>query len=151
MVDTTHTIARGIAPSPHGEAGAPDFECLSRPSRRKAIVGGAKGVRFGMIKSLSVQNFRCFEHFSLSNFRPINLVVGRNAAGKTALLESIRLACAATPTAGWNLSVQRGQPAFILPNPTPEVFEAPWRPLFLNLDFANEIKTSFTDDTGITA
>jgi hypothetical protein len=101
-----------------------------------------------MIKSLSVENFRCFERFKLDDFRRINIIVGRNAAGKTAFLESIRLASAGTPAVAWNLSAQRGHPSVIIPNPTPDAFEAPWRPLFLNLDFKNEVRTSFTDTDG---
>lgn len=133
---------------------APEKKADSRRSYQPAIVGPSavhQKVGYRMLKSLSVENFRCFERFRLGDLRRINIVVGRNAAGKTALLESIRLSCGGTPTIAYTLSNQRGHPVFMQPNPTPEVFEAPWRPLFLNFDFKNEIKTSFTDSEGHTA
>jgi AAA domain, putative AbiEii toxin, Type IV TA system len=89
-----------------------------------------------MIKSISVQNFRCLETFELSNL------------GKTALLESMRLAFGGTPGIAWALNHWRGHPTFVSPNPTKEQFEAPWRSLFLNFDFENEIKTSLVDSEG---
>lgn len=44
-----------------------------------------------MIDSLQVQNFRCFQNLELNGLGNINIVVGKNGAGKTALLESICL------------------------------------------------------------
>src|SRR5579872_5401405 len=129
-------------------AGEPERNPHSPRRCRPAIVPfgtGRAAVGDGMIKSLSVENFRCFQRFKLNNLRRLNIIVGRNAAGKTALLESIRLARSGTPTAAWSLSSLRGQPTFMHPNPTPEIFEAPWRSLFLNFDFRNVVKTAFTD------
>jgi ABC-type branched-subunit amino acid transport system ATPase component len=44
-----------------------------------------------MINSLQVQNFRCFQNLELKDLGNVNIVVGKNGAGKTALLESILL------------------------------------------------------------
>lgn len=44
-----------------------------------------------MLKSLSVKNFRCFQNLSVQRLGRINLISGRNAAGKTSLLEAIFL------------------------------------------------------------
>jgi AAA15 family ATPase/GTPase len=44
-----------------------------------------------MIKSIHIQNFRCFEEFQLEGFGRVNLIGGMNNAGKTALLEGILL------------------------------------------------------------
>jgi AAA15 family ATPase/GTPase len=44
-----------------------------------------------MINSLHVQNFRCFQNLELEGLGAVNIVVGKNGAGKTALLESICL------------------------------------------------------------
>lgn len=47
------------------------------------------------MKQLSIENFRCFEHFEIS-FRPrINLLVGDNATGKTSLLKACKYALSA--------------------------------------------------------
>jgi len=44
-----------------------------------------------MIERLTVQNFRCFKRAEIKNLTRINIIVGRNSSGKTALLESIFL------------------------------------------------------------
>jgi hypothetical protein len=44
-----------------------------------------------MIKSLQIENFRCFQKVNIDDLGVVNLVVGQNAAGKTSLLESIFL------------------------------------------------------------
>ena len=45
-----------------------------------------------MIRDISIQNFRCFENTSISGFKTVNLITGKNNAGKTALLEALLLA-----------------------------------------------------------
>jgi len=44
-----------------------------------------------MLKEIEIQNFRCFEHIKISGFERVNLIGGKNNAGKTALLEAIFL------------------------------------------------------------
>ncbi len=44
-----------------------------------------------MIKSFEIKNFRCFGHIKANGFSRINLISGKNNAGKTALLEAILL------------------------------------------------------------
>ncbi|MEZ2300490.1 MAG: AAA family ATPase [Microcoleus sp.] len=44
-----------------------------------------------MLKEIEIQNFRCFEQIKISGFERINLIGGKNNAGKTALLEAIFL------------------------------------------------------------
>jgi AAA15 family ATPase/GTPase len=42
-----------------------------------------------MLKEIEIQNFRCFEQIKISGFERINLIGGKNNAGKTALLEAL--------------------------------------------------------------
>lgn len=42
-----------------------------------------------MYKSLTIKNFRCFHDLTLKSLERINLIVGNNNVGKTALLEAI--------------------------------------------------------------
>ncbi|WP_028667120.1 AAA family ATPase [Runella zeae] len=42
-----------------------------------------------MLQSIEIENFRCFEKTAISGFEQINLITGKNNAGKTALLEAI--------------------------------------------------------------
>lgn len=44
-----------------------------------------------MIKLLTINNFRCFSNFQLSNLRRINLLVGKNNSGKSSILEAVKL------------------------------------------------------------
>lgn len=44
-----------------------------------------------MLNSVTIESFRCFESFRLSDLGRINLLVGRNNCGKTTVLEAIRL------------------------------------------------------------
>src|SRR5260370_11850935 len=56
-----------------------------------------------MMETLTIDNFRCFKHVTLKDLKRINIIVGRNASGKTALLESIFFASAAQPESGIRL------------------------------------------------
>ncbi|SMF96913.1 ATPase/GTPase, AAA15 family [Methylomagnum ishizawai] len=41
------------------------------------------------LDSLEIKNFRCFEHLVIEKLGRVNLIVGRNSVGKTALLEAL--------------------------------------------------------------
>jgi AAA15 family ATPase/GTPase len=44
-----------------------------------------------MLKSLKIENFRCFQSFELQQLGRLNLLVGTNNSGKTSILEAIQL------------------------------------------------------------
>ncbi|MCD8489578.1 MAG: AAA family ATPase, partial [Desertifilum sp.] len=44
-----------------------------------------------MLKSLRIENFRCFQVFELQQLGQLNLLVGTNNSGKTSILEAIQL------------------------------------------------------------
>jgi AAA15 family ATPase/GTPase len=46
-----------------------------------------------MLKSIKIENFRCFKSFELQQLGRINLLVGENNSGKTSILEAIQLLC----------------------------------------------------------
>ena len=46
-----------------------------------------------MLKSVKIENFRCFPSFELQPLGRINLLVGANNSGKTSILEAIQLLC----------------------------------------------------------
>ncbi len=50
-----------------------------------------------MLRDISIQNFRCFENTSISGFKNVNLITGKNNAGKTALLEALLLGSSPYP------------------------------------------------------
>jgi predicted ATPase len=99
-----------------------------------------------MIKAFSAKNFRCFEELSLSDLSRLNIIVGQNGAGKTALLEAIRLALAGTPNVAFTLNQQRGINFF--PVPLREQFEAQWNTFFFKFDTERIISTECEDSLG---
>lgn len=44
-----------------------------------------------MLRSLKIENFRCFQNLELQQLGRINLLVGKNNSGKTSILEAIQL------------------------------------------------------------
>ena len=97
-----------------------------------------------MIKAIEIDQFRGIQHLKLDDLRMLNIVVGPSAAGKTALLEALRLALGATPYVAFGLA-HRGMPNFFVPNPSGEQFESWWNPLFFNFDARSQIKFNVTD------
>ncbi len=66
--------------------------------------------RYRMIESVEIDNFRGFKEFRLSGFRRVNVVVGDNGAGKTALLEALYIAAGQSVDNIAKLRVWRGAP-----------------------------------------
>lgn len=133
-------------------ARAADF----RPSDQPAIVptsapaGRPLGVvprpaGYRMIKSFEVQNFRGFVDLKLDNLPTMNVIVGRSASGKTALLEALRLALGATPQVAWNLNALRGILVGIPLNPPREIFESAWSSYFFDFDINRQISFKVVD------
>jgi hypothetical protein len=101
-----------------------------------------------MIKSLQVKNFRCFKELELHELRRINVVVGKNATGKTALLEAVRLALSGTPTALWVMNQVRSWPLYYPQPPTRDQFESMWNPYFFAFNSSSPISMEFHDSQG---
>lgn len=101
-----------------------------------------------MIESFSVSNFRGYETLSLSGLRRVNIIVGRSASGKTALLEALRMAMSATPNTAWLLNAMRGLNYGLPQNPSREQFEATWSSYFFDFDVKREVKFSVSDTEG---
>ncbi|MEG4085036.1 ATP-binding protein [Microcoleus sp. POL10_C6] len=64
-----------------------------------------------MLKEIEIQNFRCFEQIKISGFERVNLIGGKNNAGKTALLEALFLNVAPQPSSLVILRELRREPA----------------------------------------
>ncbi|MGA3114537.1 MAG: AAA family ATPase [Syntrophobacteraceae bacterium] len=93
----------------------------------------AKGYR--MIKSFEIRNFRCFEQIQLKDLRTINLIVGDNASGKTALNEALYLSATGNPNAAVLIRQQRQRTLpQIAMNWSSELFQSLWADLFYNFD-----------------
>lgn len=84
---------------------------------------------YAMIRSIEIQNFRCFEQVRIDDCRRINVIVGDNGAGKTSLLEALFWALGTTSELAVRYRQQRGfEQAFNAP--TRQIEEAIWRDFF---------------------
>ena len=62
-----------------------------------------------MLRKFSVRNFRCLRELDIEPLARVNLIVGENNVGKTALLEALYLHFKpGTPEAPWNVNHSRG-------------------------------------------
>jgi ABC-type branched-subunit amino acid transport system ATPase component len=117
--------------------------------RQIATLGARESAAdYHMLKALKAQNFRCFKEIDLNELRRVNVVVGKNATGKTALLEVVRLALGGTPTVLWVMNQSRAFYANYPQPPSREQFESIWNPYFFDFDPSNPIFTECTDSNG---
>ena len=62
-----------------------------------------------MLRKFSVRNFRCFRYLDIEPLARVNLIVGENNVGKTALLEALYLNFKpGSPEAPWRVNHSRG-------------------------------------------
>lgn len=92
-----------------------------------------------MIRDLEINNFRCFENQRLEGLGRLNIIVGANAAGKSALLEAIYLACGAGPNNLLALRIRRQYGNEIQFAWEPTQWEELWSDLFYNGDVRRSI------------
>lgn len=55
------------------------------------------------LDSLEIKNFRTFKHLTIEKLGRVNLIVGKNSVGKTALLEALWLYAARSPSLIWDI------------------------------------------------
>jgi AAA15 family ATPase/GTPase len=97
-----------------------------------------------MYKTLKIENFRCFEDFTLEHLERVNLIAGRNNVGKTALLEAIfMLAGPHNPDISLRINMFRGIEKF-----AGEPEEA-WGWLFFNKRVDDPIRITTVDDKNV--
>lgn len=95
-----------------------------------------------VLKSLEVRNFRCFERLSLDDLRRINIIVGENASGKTALLEALWVLCSSEPRFFYRPNKWRGAMPMgdIQIHPAVNAFSDVWSNFFYRQDMNRQIE-----------
>src|ERR1700733_8949389 len=68
-------------------------------------------IGYKMVDSFTIKNFRSFDDISVKGCGNINLIVGENGSGKTALLEALFLAAGISPDIIFRTRSWRGQEA----------------------------------------
>jgi len=89
---------------------------------------------YRMVESLEVKNFRCFQDLKLHDLKRINLIVGLNSSGKTALLESIFITAGANPEIALRVRALRGFGQLVQISADRNAYESLWKDLFFNFD-----------------
>jgi Fe-S cluster assembly ATPase SufC len=93
--------------------------------------GRSDATGYKMVDSVTVRNFRSFKDVKVDDCRRINVIVGDNGSGKTALLEAIFLAAGVTPELILRTRRWRGDSAQGQVQGTPEdIHDALWSDLF---------------------
>ncbi|TFE69348.1 hypothetical protein A7Q09_05505 [Methylacidiphilum sp. Yel] len=97
-----------------------------------------------MYRTFEIRNFRCFKATKLTGLERINLFIGRNGVGKTALLEAIFLHSGAyNAELGVRVNAFRGVEVKVEFSPRAEV---PWRWLFFDCNLSQKIELIATDE-----
>lgn len=99
-----------------------------------------------MIKYFEIKNFRCFSQLSLKDLPTINVIVGDNGSGKTALLEALHLSACAHPRAAQLIRFARNRSLPSIPVTwSRDFFQSLWVDLFFGFNHANAITAKVTD------
>lgn len=88
-----------------------------------------------MITSFEISNFKSFKEEKIKNCGWLNVVVGDNGSGKTALLEALFLAAGASPELAARTRHWRGSDSLNLSGNIEDVEESLWGDLFYHFDF----------------
>jgi hypothetical protein len=97
---------------------------------------------YRMLESIDIKNFRCFENTSLRELKRINIITGRNASGKTALLEAIYMTLGA-PALSLKLRTWRGLSNLFQVSEQTETLNAIWRDYFYRFDQSHPASIAF--------
>src|SRR5438105_5280232 len=98
-----------------------------------------------MIESLKIDNFRGFQDLKLKNLTRVNILVGDNGSGKTALLESLFLTGGLGPEIYLRTRAWRGAGDKFVVGLDRDQYEALWKEIFFSLDQNQAVTINFTD------
>jgi hypothetical protein len=100
-----------------------------------------------VIKSVEIENFKCYKLCILRNLRRMNVIVGLNGSGKTALMEALFLASGGSPELALRIRAFRGL-NLLSPPEDPISLEALWIDLFHQFDKSEKVSIRFVDSSG---
>lgn len=96
-----------------------------------------------MLKEISITNYKLFKEFCISGLARVNILTGRSGAGKTSLLEAIKISQSPSPQTAMQISQSRGFPVVFFPNSSASSFESIWSNMFFGLDVSKQIEISW--------
>jgi predicted ATPase len=119
--------AKGSRAARGSAARKADDSLTARSYSRQSFCRDARGA---MIHSIKIKGYRGFADFGLNGLGRINLLVGKNNSGKTAILEAIQLLASSNDLQPlWRILSRRGEQA------VPEV--VPGRPVQFEVDVSH--------------
>lgn len=118
-------------------------------SENQGVVGGYVASGYQMIRSISVQNFRCYERLLLEEVGRLNVITGDNSTGKTALLEAIFMPLAVGSEVAIRLRQQRGLDS-LFTGPPRRIEESLWGDYFHEFDLNKRISLAVRGDGSAT-
>jgi hypothetical protein len=98
-----------------------------------------------MINKIDIRNYKRFEHLKIDNCRRVNVIVGDNGSGKTALLEAIFMALGSSSEMVLRFREMRGLDGTFR-GPPRQIEEAVWRDYFRKLDMSRSISVVLSGD-----
>jgi len=96
-----------------------------------------------LIRSLEIDNFRCFKSLRLTDVRQFNIITGASGSGKTALLEAIFVAGGNSAEIFLRADAWRGREELKIP--PVEGLVPLFEDFFFQFNLENGIRISFTD------
>jgi hypothetical protein len=122
---------------------APRLKCDIEVTTGKVCYNRLQGsLGVAMLKSFSARNFRCLEEFEVHNLARVNLLVGDNNAGKTALLEAFFAHLSQANPLGIVALKNFRRSVTVLPD------ERLWQEFFTDLDDSRSIQLASVDASG---
>jgi AAA15 family ATPase/GTPase len=116
-----------------------------------SLEGRVNLAKYRMIDRLLISNFRCFESLDLTGFSRINVVVGQNSAGKTALLEALFFAAGGNPDLLLRMRAFRGIVEGVLQVSRDRAgYESLWREMFYGLNANSIVSAKIVGSVGQT-
>ena len=107
------------------------------------LVYGENG--FQMIRTINIRNFRCYRELEINNCARLNVIVGENGSGKTALLEAMFLALATSTDVALRFRQQRGMDGSF-GGTARRIEEGLWGDFFYNYDWSRPIHIGLSGD-----
>ena len=98
-----------------------------------------------MIRTIEISNFRCYKNVKLDNLARLNIIVGDNGSGKTALLEAIFLPLTTTTNIVQRYRGQRGWDG-LLTGTRRRLEDAMYGELFYKFDYHNPVQIQLHGD-----
>jgi hypothetical protein len=98
---------------------------------------------YKMVEQIDIHNFRCFDKVNLKDLKTVNLIVGRNGSGKTALLEALFFTLG-SPGLAFKLRRWRGMGTQLHYTEYVESRLALWRDLFHKFDQNRIVRIAFS-------